>query len=215
MSHAIAARGSVCANPGGRSLLAQVLVATALALTGCASSDDIRGAIHAVNEAFQADYAKIRAEMGTRRYRVPRGDVFVALHAALSRLGMRIADQDPDLGTLVVDAPAPRPLDAAEWRQAGESDLPRLREIASRHVGVLAAQTIRFEPEGLEIVIHATVVEVAGETEVALTARMNEVAPPRSGMPRREYPPPTAIRMALAKIWAQLDAELRAARRIP
>jgi hypothetical protein len=128
---------------------------------------------------------------------------------------MRIVDQDPALGTLMVDAPAPRPLDLKEWGKARDSDLPRLRELAGKCVGSFAAQMIRFEPEGLEVVIHATLVEVDGESEIALTARMTEMAPPPSGRPRRDYPPPTAIRMALTKIWAQLEAELRAARRIP
>lgn len=182
-------------------------------LAGCASDQDKGAAIGAVNRAFQADYEAMQASLGTRTYPVRRMDAFVALHATLGRLGMRIADQDPDLGTLTADAPAPRPLDAQEWQQAATSDLPRMREIARPHVGMLA-ELIRFEPEGLEIVIFATVVDAGRGSEVSLTTRMREVAPPRTNMPRREYPPPTAVRLALDKIWRQFEQELRAAGRL-
>jgi hypothetical protein len=64
-------------------------------------------------------------------------------------------------------------------------------------------------------VINATVLPRAGESEVALTMRMRQVAPPPSGMPRREYAPPTGVRMGLAKIWAQLENDLGVKSRSP
>lgn len=187
---------------------------SALLAAGCATQDDIRHAITDVNQAFQKEYEGILAEKGTRRYQVLRADAYVALHAALSRLGLRVIDQDPELGTLHVEAPAPTPLNAREWARAADADLPKMREIASRHVGIAAAM-IKFEPEGLLVVIHATALDAGPGTEISLTMRMREVAAPKSGMPRREYPPPTGVRIGLDKIWAQLDQELRAARKIP
>lgn len=192
----------------------RLCIALTVLVVGCAGEPQKRDAVIAVNQAFQKEYESILAERGLRTYRVRRGDVYVALHAALGKLGMRVVDQDPELGTLNVNASAPRPLSAAEWRQAGDADLPKLRAIARPHIGLLA-EMINFEPDGLEIVIHATMIEIAGETEVSLTTRMREIAPAKSGMPRREYPPPTATRMALDKIWNQVEQELRAARRLP
>jgi hypothetical protein len=149
------------------------------------STNDVLCAIKAVNDDFKVEYEKILAEMGVRRYKVRSTDTFVAMHSAMAKLGMRIVDQDPALGTLMVDAPAPRPLDLKEWGKARDSDLPRLRELAGKCVGSFAAQMIRFEPEGLEVVIHATLVEVDGESEIALTARMTEMAPPELRAARR------------------------------
>jgi hypothetical protein len=71
------------------------------------------------------------------------------------------------------------------------------------------AYFVKFEPEGLEIVINTTTIEVPAGTEVSLTMRMREIASPPSGMPRREYPPPSAVRMGLDKIWRELEAELK------
>jgi hypothetical protein len=74
-------------------------------------------------------------------------------------------------------------------------------------------KTIRFEPDDYVIVINATVLPAGrGASEVSLTTRMREIAP-RPGVPRRDYPPPTGVRMALDKIWGQLEQQLARARR--
>lgn len=191
------------------------ILVLSLALTACTPPpEQIADAIGAVNRAFQADYESMLSTDGVRVYRVRRGDAFVALHAAFARIGMQITNSDPDVGTLTAAAAAPLPLSAQEWHQAGQADLPRMREIARVHVGPMA-EFISFEPEGLEVVINAALLDSPGGVEVSLTARMREVAPPRSNMPRREYPPPTAARLALGKLWQGYERELRQAGKIP
>jgi hypothetical protein len=181
---------------------------------GCASDTHVRSAITEVNETFRVEYERILEERGSRTYPVPQPQAFNALRNALARLGMRIADQSPEIGYLNVHAPAPNPLDAAEWRAAAEADLPKMREIAVKHVGIIG-RFLRFEPEGLDIVINATALRAAAGSEISLTMRMRETAPPPSGMPRREYPPPSAVRMGLDKIWREVERELRARRSNP
>jgi hypothetical protein len=41
---------------------------------------------------------------------------------------------------------------------------------------------------------------------------MREVKPPPSGMPRRDYAPPAAVRIGLDKIWRNFEQELRTVR---
>jgi hypothetical protein len=182
--------------------------ATLLLISACVSQVQVGEAIHAVNKEFQVEYEGILDKYGIRVYKVSQVRAFVALHAALARLGMRVADQDPLAGTLTAIAPAPRPLNAAEWQSAAEADMPLMRKTACPIVGSIACQQIRFEPEGLNIIINATVLTVAAGTEISMTARMRQIAEPKSGMPRREYPPPTAVRMALDKMWGQFEREL-------
>jgi hypothetical protein len=178
-------------------------------LAGCVSDPQKRDAINDVNQEFRQQYERILAESGTRRYKAKRPQAFNALRTVLLRLGMRIGDQSQEIGYLNVFAPAPTPLDRAEWDEAQKNDLPVLREIATRHIGLLG-YLVKFEPEGLDIVINAAAIEVAGGTDVSLTMRMREVAPARSGMPRRDYPPPSAVRKGLDKIWRELERELGA-----
>ncbi len=107
---------------------------------------------------------------------------------------MEIRQQSRGLGFINADAAAPLPLTRSEWDRAGNADLPRARELLRRHVGLLA-EFFSFEPDGLDTVITATIIEARGGSEVSLTMRLREVAPPKSGLPRREYPPPSALQV--------------------
>jgi hypothetical protein len=165
-----------------------------------------------LNRVFQVEYERILSERGSRTMRTRPEDAFSALHAALVRLGMIVESRDPDSGTLTVAAPAPRPLSAEEWRSTVEADAPMMGAILCPVLGPYC-RTLKFEPDDYVIVINATVLAMAnGGCEVALTTRMREIAP-RPGMPRREYPPPTGVRMALDKIWAGFDREIAEQRR--
>jgi len=182
------------------------LLVAALA-QGCASKEEIGCAITDINKEFQQQYERILTEKGTRTFDVKPAPAFTGTRAALFRLGMRLEAQDPDLGLLTVAAPAPTPLNEAEWQRVAQADLPMMQLLAANCVG-LTGWLLKFEPEGLEIVITATVMPAAGGSEISLTARMHQVKPPPSGMPRREYAPPTGVRMALDKIWTQIEREL-------
>jgi hypothetical protein len=191
----------------GTAQLRAFLAAACALAAGCASDEQLRGAINEVNQTFRVEYEGVLAERGSRIYRVPRERAFAALRSALSRVGMRLGDQAPDIGYLNVYADAPLPLADEEWREAAKQDRPKLRSIAMRHVGPLG-YLIDFEPQGLQTIINGATVSTAEGTDISLTVRMRETAPPRSGIPRREYLPPTAVRMGLDKIWAELDREL-------
>ena len=160
-----------------------------------------------LNERFRVDNERILDERGTRSVQVNRASAFDALHAGLVRLGMIVENRDPDVGTLTVAAPAPRPLSADEWRRTVQSDLPMMAAILCPVLGPYCTG-IKFEPDDYVIAINATVRGTdSGGAEVSVTTRMREIVP-RPGMPRRDYPPPTGVRMALDKIWAAFDQAL-------
>jgi hypothetical protein len=103
------------------------------------------------------------------------------MRVALAELGMKTEQQDLSLGHLGVAAKAPLPLTDDEWRRASDVDLPLLRRLIEPHVGA-AASFVQFEPQGLEVVINATFLEVPGGTEVSLTVRLREIAPAALGL---------------------------------
>jgi len=185
-----------------------IACAALLALSGCATDANIRNAIEEVNREFKAQYEEILTTQGTREFRAPAKDTVAAVERALVKLGMRLETRDADLGYLGFAAPAPAPLTQDEWKEVARTDLPMMQRLAARHIG-LPAYFISFEPEGLEIVINATVAAEGRSSEVSLTMRMRQVKPPPSGMPRREYAPPTGVRMGLDKIWAAIERELK------
>ena len=178
------------------------------ALSGCATDARIKSAIEEVNREFKTQYEEILSTQGTREFRAPAAETFPAVQAALTRLGMRLESRDAELGYLGFAAPAPTPLNDEEWQMVAKADLPMMQNLAARHIG-LPAYFISFEPQGLEIVINATIIAEGRRSEVSLTTRMRQVKPPPSGMPRRDYAPPTGVRIALEKIWAEIERELK------
>ena len=181
----------------------------AILVAGCVTQDSKRDAINEINRAFRAEYEASLARNGTHHVSADAPTTFDATSAALVSLGMEIRQESRGLGFINADAAAPLPLSRSEWDRAGAADLPRARELLRRHVGLLA-EFFTFEPEGLDTVITATIIEARDGSEVSFTMRMREVAPPKSDLPRRDYPPPTALQIGLEKLWVALDRELKA-----
>lgn len=181
-------------------------------LPGCASDQEKKDAIGAVNQGFRAEYEKLLVDKGTRLYPVSRTEAFVSMRVALAELGMRTEQQDLGLGHLAVVANAPLPLSDEEWRTASQADLPLLRKIIQPYVGV-ATNFVQFEPQGLQVVINATFIEAPKGTEVSLTVRLREISPPPSGWPRREYVAPHVLTIGIDKIFSTFERELLAGRR--
>jgi len=187
---------------------ATVLIALGL-LASCASDQQKISAINAVNAGFRAEYERLIGDLATRRVNLPRREALVAMRVTLAGLGLHTEAQDPDLGLLVCAGPAPRPLSDAEWKQVSDLDTPLLRRLIEPYVG-LASNLVQFEPQGLDVQISTTVISQGSGSEVTLTVRLRETAPPRSGWPRREYLSPNALRAGLDKIWAAYEREVRA-----
>jgi hypothetical protein len=194
---------------GMLALLGAALVA------GCASKDDLRSAAEEVSEVFRVEYERILKERGTRVYPRRGDDAVYRVRTAALALGMRVESYDLDLGYVRFSAPAPQPLTLREWGEAADKDLPLMRKIVEKHVGWLLKWAVPFEPEGLDIAVNATVVPVSFGSEVTLSMRMRELKPPPTGMPRREYPPPTGVQKGLDKIWAAIDAAMEVKPRSP
>ena len=184
-----------------------LLLATTMLLAGCVSDPKKISAINAVNQAFKVEYDRIIASEGVHVVAATPAEAFVSMRVAFATLGLKTEVQDPAIGYLLVTGAAPLPLSHAEWETSSSADLPFLRGVISPHVGV-AANFVKFEPQGLDVLLSATFVPAANGTEVALTVRLRETAPARSGWPRREYVSPNVTRTGLAAVWRAFDHEL-------
>jgi len=192
-----------------------LVVALAMLLAGCVTTQQKRDAVNAVNKEFQRRYEQILAIEGTRVFDIERGKALNAMATTLIRLDMQVETLDAGLGYLKFYAPAPKPLSAEEWRRAVQEDLPLMREIVRPYVG-LAAEFLQFEPDAFETVISVTMVQRGTGTAVSLTMRLREVKPAGpADFPRREYPPPTALRLGIVKIWSAFERELYSPSRRP
>jgi hypothetical protein len=207
--------GSTAAGLVRASATRALFVALASLVSGCVTDQQKHDAITAVNTEFQRQYEQVLAAEGTHIVDVERARAFDAMAAALTSLGMRAETQDPGLGYLSFVAPAPKPLTPEEWQHAVGNDLPMMRDLVRPYVGFLA-ELMQFDPSAFDIVINVTIVAQGERSTVSLTMRMREVEQVRpSSFPRREYPPPTALRIGIAKVWSAFARELYPVQRRP
>jgi hypothetical protein len=183
-------------------------------VAGCVSEETKRDAINDINAAFRAEYEATLAKNGTHSVKANPSEAYDAVNASFVKLGLVVTQQSRGLGLITAEAPAPRPLDRSEWDRAVANDLPKTKELLRKHIGALA-ELFHFEPEGLDTVMTATIIGARGGAEISYTMRMREVAPPKQNLPRRDYPPPTALKIGLDKVWAMVDQELAAISRKP
>lgn len=198
-----------------RVLRITLLCAVGMLVAGCAemverpSEAKFKECFGQLNAKFETAYERILAERGTRSFAVPPSVAYDSLNAALTRLGMIGEMRDRYTGTLTVAAPAPKPLSDAEWQEVVDADKPLMASVLCPCLGAYCLK-LKFEPQDYVIVINATVLPGPnGGSQVSLTTRMREIVP-RPGVPRRDYPPPTGVRMALNKIWSAFDRALAA-----
>jgi hypothetical protein len=187
------------------------LLPVALAAVAAAACVDRSMLIKSANEVsveFCRQYEQILHERGMRSYPRRRDDAVYRLRTAAQSLGMRIESYDLELGYVRFVGPAPLPLNLREWASVAEQDLPLMRKIVAENAGWMTQWLIPFEPEGLDTVINATAVATSRGSEIRMSMRLREVRPPPSGFPRRECPPPTAVRRGLDKIWAAVDVAM-------
>lgn len=199
-----------------RVLQAMLLCAVGMLVAGCGelaqrpSDAKLTECFEQLNAKFEKAYEGILAERGTRSFRVPPRVAFDTLLAALTRLGTIVEARDRYTGTLTVAAPAPKPLSETEWQEVVQTDTPMMASVLCPCLGAYCT-TLKFRPDDYVIVINATVLPgPSGGSQVSLTTRMRVIVP-RPGIPRRDYPPPTGVSMALDKIWGEFDRELASA----
>ncbi|OGT83469.1 MAG: hypothetical protein A3H91_10820 [Gammaproteobacteria bacterium RIFCSPLOWO2_02_FULL_61_13] len=184
----------------------RILVVVVLSfVTGCKEVDvtdpKVAAAISEVNAEFRSGYQRVLAEAGTRHFNVEPALAMKAMRQVVERMGFSVLTSEGDY-YLSVTAPAPVPLDSTEWEEVRRVHEPKMKDIAASHLGV-KGRLAKLEPDGLNILGIMTFVENAGGVDISITMRLQETKPqpPESILPRREYPPPTAVKIGYEKIW--------------
>lgn len=156
-----------------------------------------------VNAVFRQEYQGMLSDIGTRHFDIDRQTAFTAMKHTLESLGFRNISTEADY-YISGYAAAPLPLDDKDWQKAMIKDEPVLKKIAVKHLGI-KGNFASFEPEGLEIHGIITLIDndAKGGVDISITMRMQEIKPqpPESILPRRDYPPPAAVRMGFEKVW--------------
>ena len=185
------------------------LLAAALLTAACKDVDvtdpRVAMAISEINATFRKGYQEALVEVGMRHFAIEPAVATAAMRRTVEQLGMTVLNSEGDY-YLHVTALAPRPLDAKDWLEVRRIDEPSFKDIATRHLGI-KGRLAKLEPDGLNVVGVVTLIPTRDGVDISITMRTEEIKPqpPESILPRREYPPPTAVRIGYEKIWKKFE----------
>jgi len=185
-----------------------VVILIAVITNACVSQHSIKNAAKRVESEWKAQNEDILKTEGRRTFKATKRQGFEAAQSAASRLGMIIESQTYETGFLFMAAPVPTPLTALEWERVQEAETREMRDLVSQDLGFYQ-WWVTLDPSGKEVLSNVIVKETTDGINVALGLRLR-VKESSTDKLKRMQPPPTALRMGLAKFWTAYEMELDA-----
>jgi len=183
-----------------------VVILIAVITNACVSQHSVKKAAQKVASEWKGENAQILKAEGQRNFRATKRQGFEAAQAAAGRLGMIIENQTYETGFIFMAAPAPTPLTAPEWEKVQAAETRAMRDLVSQDLGFYQ-WLVTLDPSGKEVLANVIIKETAEGIDVALGLRLR-VKDSSTDKLKRMQPPPTALRMGLAKFWATYEREL-------
>jgi len=183
-----------------------VVILIAVITNACVSQHTIGKAAKRVESDWKAQNEQILKNEGRRSFKATKRQGFEAAQSAAGRLGMIIESQTYETGFIFMAAPAPTPLTAHEWEQVQAAETREMRDLVSQDLGFYQ-WWVTLDPSGKEVLSNVIVKETADGIDIALGLRLR-VKDSSTDTLKRMQPPPTALRMGLAKFWAAYEMEL-------
>jgi hypothetical protein len=184
------------------------VLAIAAGLIACVPVEDANKTFGAIDEVWHADNVALLKTEGRRGYKAGKAEAVVAAVAALESLQYEILKRDDEAALLAAAASAPAPLDRSEWQQASDQDIPRARQIVRERLGGFVGAAFELQPELYWVVFYVGFNGDERGVGIATDARLQ--LKPESVYAGSKYPPPAALRLALAKFWTAFEDQLRA-----
>jgi hypothetical protein len=182
------------------------LLGVAVFAAACVPKQSINRAALKVENQWKVKNDAIIGTDGRRAFQITKKQGFQAAQLAASRLGMVVEKQAYETGFVFMTAPAPVPLTMIEWHRVQEAETGDLRQIIDEDLG-LYKWWVELDPSGKEVLVNIFVTENPGGVDVAIGFRLR-VKDVSTDTLKRVQPPPTAVRMGVAKFWAAYEMEL-------
>jgi len=183
-----------------------VVILIAVITNACVSQHSVKKAAQKVESEWKDENSQILKAEGQRNFKATKRQGFEAAQAAADRLGMIIENQTYETGFIFMAAPAPTPLSAPEWEKVQAAETRAMRDLVSQDLGFYQ-WLVTLDPSGKEVLANVIIKETAEGIDVALGLRLR-VKDSSTDKLKRMQPPPTAVRMGLAKFWATYEMEL-------
>ncbi len=174
-----------------------------VALTGCASMEQMQAAMNEIDQSWGSINRKFIAENGSRHLPVSLEQAKHAVAAGITSLGFERTHETFTSRTF--KAPSPAPLTEAEYEQIRIVEEPIMQAMASNHVGSFTSSFFVLSSNYKKMI---TVFYVRFDsnyeftTLVHLNFTLEWVGGPRQeGLLYGENPPPEAVRRGVDKVW--------------
>ena len=188
------------------------LLAMVFMVAACMPTKSINQAALKVENEWKIKNDQILESEGRRTFSATKKQGFQAAQLAASHLGMVVEKQTYETGFIFMSAPAPVPLTMLEWAKVQEAETGELRRIIDEDLG-LYKWWVELDPSGKEVLANVFVTETPKGVDVSIGLRLR-VKDSSTDELKRVQPPPTAVRMGLAKFWAAYEMELEPLTRV-
>jgi len=182
------------------------LVALMFMAAACVPQQSIKQAAEKVESEWKTENTQIISKEGKRTFTATKRQGFEAAQLAANRLGLVIENQTYETGFIYMAAPAPTPLSKAEWEKVQKTETREMRDLVSQDLGFYQ-WWVTLDPSGKEVLTNVFITETKEGIDVTIGLRLR-VKDSSSDKLKRMQPPPTALRMGLAKFWAAYEMEL-------
>jgi len=183
-----------------------VVIYLAFIAPACVSQHSIKKAAGNVESGWKSANEQILLQEGRRSFKATKKQGFEAAQLTASRLGMVIENQTYETGFIFMSAPAPTPLTVPEWEQVQAAETRAMRDLVSQDLG-LYQWVVTLDPSGKEVLSNVFIKDNPDGIDVSLGLRLR-VKDSSTDRLKRLQPPPTALRMGLAKFWSTYEKEL-------
>jgi hypothetical protein len=188
------------------------LLAMVFMVAACMPTKSINQAALKVENEWKNENDQILENEGRRTFSATKKQGFQAAQLAASRLGMVVEKQTYETGFIFMTAPAPVPLTMLEWAKVQEEETGELRRIIDEDLG-LYKWWVELDPSGKDVLGNVFVTETPKGVDVSIGLRLR-VKDSSTDELKRVQPPPTAVRIGLAKFWAAYEMELKPLTRV-
>jgi len=182
------------------------VILIAVITNACVSQHTIKKAAKRVESDWKAQNEQILKNEGRRTFKATKRQGFEAVQSAAGHLGMIIESQTYETGFIFMAAPAPTPLTASEWERVQAAETREMRDLVSQDLGFYQ-WWVTLDPSGKEVLANVIIQETNAGIDVVLGLRLR-VKDSTTDKLKRMQPPPTALRMGLAKFWSAYEMEL-------
>lgn len=195
-----------------RLIMLILLSVVSISLVGCASMDDLRNGMNAIDSFWGETNEKYLSKYGNRSYPVDINTSVNAMNSVMDNFGYNLTNEYKESSTelhITYKGIAPSPLSKDEFKKVKMVEEPMMQAIAANEVGSFTSSFfVLSDGDDFELVVKVDFKEVDSITNIKFNFNMYYREKDTYKI-YGEYPPPEAVKIAMSKTWGQFETQLK------